>query len=416
MATVVPFIARFRQSVDWTAVERAGLDQLADRYAAAGLKVEVVFGATDAGDPWCVVQDEAGEVLAHIARIGGRIVVHSVLTDRLSEGADLSAALSGDPGAAVGGALGGEIVSLGETQTLITLVAAGLELEGGGPSVAHAAAPALNDALLSPSEGASRNPPRVVGAHDLAAPEAASPELAADARPAASGTTTPTAEPPAAALQPEAPGFLQVLAPTATDPAAPPVAEFGHAVSAAPGPTVFLGSAGGDGVPGASAAQQLAGGAGHDTLQEGGGLETVIGGAGDDRIELAVGVTAIGGAGADTFVIGPQPALGDSETLIARILDFDAEEGDRLLTWRGEQVPVVLHGEAPRSAARAQLEGGLARLNVDLDGDGKPDGYLLIREHHGPRAEPDPRLLEVLALDHGLPLPGHSLAGSDPGV
>ena len=93
MGQVVPFIARLRDSGDWSAAERARLEALADQLAAGGVDVEVIFGATDEGDPWCVVTDGAGDVLIHVARIGGKFVVHSAVDDTVDESFDLHAAL-----------------------------------------------------------------------------------------------------------------------------------------------------------------------------------------------------------------------------------------------------------------------------------------------------------------------------------
>ena len=47
MGQVVPFIARLRDSGDWTAAERARLQDLASQLSASGVHVEVIFGATD---------------------------------------------------------------------------------------------------------------------------------------------------------------------------------------------------------------------------------------------------------------------------------------------------------------------------------------------------------------------------------
>src|SRR3954468_23123809 len=93
MGQVVPFIARVRDSGDWSPGERARLEGLADQLGQSGVDVEVIFGATDEGDPWCVVTDANGDVLIHVARIGGGFVVHSAVDDALSEGGDLHAAL-----------------------------------------------------------------------------------------------------------------------------------------------------------------------------------------------------------------------------------------------------------------------------------------------------------------------------------
>lgn len=94
MGQVIPFITRISASCDWTAEERERLAELGDRLLAAGLKVEVIYGATEEGDPWCVVKDEHEEVLIHVARIGGAFVIHYVFDDSLREGDDLPAILS----------------------------------------------------------------------------------------------------------------------------------------------------------------------------------------------------------------------------------------------------------------------------------------------------------------------------------
>lgn len=94
MGQIIPFVTRVRAAHDWTAEERDRLDELERRFAEAGLKVEVVFGTTEDGDPWCVVKDDNEEILLHVARIGGTFVVHYALDDALAEGADLPAMLS----------------------------------------------------------------------------------------------------------------------------------------------------------------------------------------------------------------------------------------------------------------------------------------------------------------------------------
>ena len=57
MSNVVPFTLR-PDTGGWSAGERARLSELADRLAADGIHVRVVYGATDQGDPWCVFTDE----------------------------------------------------------------------------------------------------------------------------------------------------------------------------------------------------------------------------------------------------------------------------------------------------------------------------------------------------------------------
>ena len=103
MGQVVPFIARVRDSGDWTAAERARLQELADRLAAGGVDVEVIFGATDEGDPWCVVTDGNGDVLIHVARIDGEFVVHSAVDDARQRGRRPARGAARPPGRDRGG-------------------------------------------------------------------------------------------------------------------------------------------------------------------------------------------------------------------------------------------------------------------------------------------------------------------------
>lgn len=93
MGQVIPFITRVSASGDWTADERARLAELGERLAAAGLRVEVIYGSTEDGDPWCVVKDDNEEVLIHVARIGGAFVIHYAFDDSLRQGDDLPAIL-----------------------------------------------------------------------------------------------------------------------------------------------------------------------------------------------------------------------------------------------------------------------------------------------------------------------------------
>ncbi|MBU2154045.1 MAG: hypothetical protein KKE02_23715, partial [Alphaproteobacteria bacterium] len=130
MGQVVPFIARVRESGDWTESERARLQELADRLSAGGVEVDVIFGATDEGDPWCVVTDGNGDVLIHVARIGGAFVVHSAVDDAVNENVDLHTALRDhlDATEAVLAPQSATILPFGMTarqgQTFLALVAA----------------------------------------------------------------------------------------------------------------------------------------------------------------------------------------------------------------------------------------------------------------------------------------------------
>jgi len=129
MGQVVPFApqarsrARSPSAGDWSREERARLEALRRRFAKAGVRVEVVYGATDDGDPWCVVMDEHEEVLIHVARIGAMFVVHHALDDALREGRDLRDVLA-DRLAHEGVADGAVVVPFSRAQNLLALIVA----------------------------------------------------------------------------------------------------------------------------------------------------------------------------------------------------------------------------------------------------------------------------------------------------
>ena len=84
MSNVVPFVPRSAGG-DWTAGERERLSELAGKLEAGGAKVEAAYGVSDAGDPWCVITDQGGEVLIHVARIGGQFLIHDAAADAVQE-------------------------------------------------------------------------------------------------------------------------------------------------------------------------------------------------------------------------------------------------------------------------------------------------------------------------------------------
>lgn len=84
---------RQKISTDWTAVERLQLDTLVSCLPAS-LADEIEFGVSDSGDPWCAVLNEDGEVVLHVARIGGRFFVHSTIEPFVAESRDLPTAVA----------------------------------------------------------------------------------------------------------------------------------------------------------------------------------------------------------------------------------------------------------------------------------------------------------------------------------
>ncbi|WP_337185089.1 hypothetical protein [Phenylobacterium sp.] len=415
MGQVVPFIVRMRDSGDWSAAERARLEALADQLAAAGVHVEVVFGATDDGDPWCVVTDESGDVLIHVARIGGRFVVHSAVDDTVGESADLHTALR-DRLLATEDAVSPQsatILPFGLTarqgQTFLALLAAtAFFYETAGIGDTAQAAPATD--LAPPAD----TPPPVEDDAVVHSREAAA--QAAAPQPAPERATTliasaQTAPEPAAALASDTSGEAPVTPQVEIAPAAAPEPDIALSPTPDTGEVVTLrGGDGDDSIQGTAANEHILGGAGNDTLSGGGGQDTLDGGAGDDRLELDGGTVAIGGAGADTFVIKAPVAMGRADLLLGTIADFSADEGDRIFSFSGHAIkpppydpagkplrPTPDGGQDGSTGLTGQMNppfdgltppGGdygvtvapadWTRMEVDLDGDGASDGYILI--------------------------------------
>lgn len=426
MGQVVPFIARVRDSGDWTTAERARLQELADRLAASGVDVEVIYGATDEGDPWCVVTDGAGDVLIHVARIGGKFVVHSAVDDAINENADLHTALRDHLAAT-------EEVLADQSATILPF---GLTARQGQTFLALVVAAAFfyETTAVGGTAEAAELPDLPPDEPSMPQPDADAPVQERDL--AAQGAT----------LQPQAPGgataAAAALLPTETFAAANPDTSDDGAAAAAPieagddapatkveailpaptpaePPVTIVGTDGDDRLNGTAADERIVGGAGNDTLNGGGGHDLLIGGAGDDRIELAEGATAVGGEGADTFVIQAPVQLGNAATLLGVILDFSGLDGDKLITAGGRtiQLPArpspptddgvtTTHGEGAgdRGAGGGGFTGQgvdpnippltqppadgtfgptlvgppLTRVEIDFDGDGVIDGYVLV--------------------------------------
>lgn len=430
MGQVVPFINRVRDSGDWTAAERARLQDLADHLSASGIGVEVIFGATDEGDPWCVVTDGNGDVLIHVARIDGTFVVHSAVDDAVNENVDLQAALRERLEATEGLVAPQQtatILPFGLTarqgQTFLALVVATsffYETAGVGAEAEAAEKPAELTTESSPPPP----PPEADGPsqdRDLAAQGATLHPSGVSSAPVVAALTAPAPDPaPAAAPHQEEPSPAPAAAAQTPEPAASAQAD----AVAAPPPMVeaeprlvIHGTDGDDNLVGTAADEHIIGGAGNDTLRGGGGHDLLQGGAGDDRIELTTHAVAEGGEGADTFVVQAPAQLGHADTLLGTILDFSHLEGDTLALANGRVIHVPPRpgaGEKPMPPATdGDSSGGggggnvtgqgvdttgpaptpdhggggfgptligppLTRVEVDVDGDGVFDGYVLV--------------------------------------
>lgn len=439
MGQVVPFIMRVRDSGDWTPGERARLEELADRLAAGGVEVEVIFGATDEGDPWCVVTDGNGDVLIHVARIDGKFVVHSAVDDAVSESADLHSALR-DHLTAAEEAFAPQSATIlpftarqGQTFLALVVAAAFFYETSGVAGVAEAAeAPDLSPLPDPP-------PP------DL---EADSPLQAREVAVQGSAQQQPTPQTPSAAAT--GPAKAASAAPVVAEPPPPVTAAIvapntpasADTTQAAQAPAteraLILGTADDDLLVGTAADERLVGGEGNDTLRGGGGNDVLDGGAGDDRLELAEGAAAIGGDGADTFVVQAPTGPGGPDTLLGVILDFGEAEGDRLVTAFGQVIDTRNLRRPPDDADKKidpltdgggdvtttefrpltpgpgdfttsdfgpTVVGPPTRVDVDLDGDGAADGYLLVT-FKPPSGAP--------AEDPPIGVVGQSLGSTDP--
>jgi len=451
MGQVVPFIARVRDSGDWTAAERARLEEVADCLAASGVHVEVIFGATDEGDPWCVVTDGSGDVLIHVARIDGRFVVHSAIDDAVNEGADLHSALRERLEAT-------EVAVAPQTATILPF---GLSARQGQTFLALVAATAFFHETSGVADQAqAAELPRELITEPLAPPpevDAASQDREVVAQGAAQQPASPDPTPANTTLAPAEPDPAAPAAPreeeatetprAALEPAAGQAAPAAEILDApkAPGkaePAILIqGTDGDDKLVGTTADEHIVGGAGNDTLIGGGGHDLLEGGKGDDRIELTSGTTAVGGEGADTFVIQAPVQLGHANTLLGVILDYSTFDGDKIVTAAGRVIQLPFRppnegkttttdhggdGDGDRSGGTFTSQGGdnghptltpggtgdhdfgttltgqpppLTRVEIDFDGDGVMDGYVLVgRNGHILGGEDDPVVVTGRAL------------------
>jgi hypothetical protein len=408
MGDVLPFIARVRESGDWTAAERARLEALGRQFADSGLGVEVVFGTTEDGDPWCVVKDENEEIIVHVARIGGRFVVHYAVDDAIAEGSDLHLALAErlapmdepDPrDVVVPFSLAGR-----QAQTFIALIVA--------TAFFYETSAAFVDTGEPPEELRVEGDPPPPPATEEEAPaekrEVASNAavLSSDPEPdAGAGAVAPVEAPaPKAAVLAVAGGAVDA-APAPLPAAAAPPTQIATATLASTAVNMVRGTDGNDVLIGGTGIDHLMGGAGDDTLSGGGtnhaGYDLLQGGDGDDRIVVDAETIAEGGAGADTFVLATPAVMGHAETFLGVILDLRPGEGDRLVNDRGGVVVLTppqapsttpapsttgageMGAEQNRPAPPESLLPGFGpgrRVEVDLDGDGVVDGYVWLGE------------------------------------
>lgn len=384
MGTILSLAEWVRDSGSWTTAERGRLQALTKHFPDGG-DLEVVFGATDDGAPWCAVTNGEGEVLVHVARLADKFLVHVAGEEVVLRGDNLREALgrwltpeSERPGVVVPF----ERLQSGVDMMILVAVAALLEealrhqqaqgMEGVAWSIADspiaegAKAPTWH---LAPIEAGTANP----------APERGSgvdeSDSAVERVAAALAPETTHGDDPQPSVSPAVTAATPVQIVQASHAEGPAIHENIHVDGP---PALLVQIRGGDGddvLIGGADAEHLVGGDGDDVLIGGGGADILEGGAGDDWIVLAAQALASGGDGADTFVIGAPEVMARADTLLGTILDFSAREGDRLVTARGDVVAVP--GSDESGEASLDPRGG-QKIDVDVDGDGHIDGYVLV--------------------------------------
>ena len=364
MATILPF--PMVRGGDWTPEERARLDELAARFAGqAG--IEVVFGRSDSGDPWCVVLDAQDEVLVHVARDRGSFVVHAAADDVFVRTSDLRSAVERVLGSrwledrveVVVPFTGGSRA----VQVLTAVLVVGSFVEH------HRAEAEPTDAwVLAPSRPSKAplrdlqrdDPTKVVVATDATSPsETAGP----------ASLTAPFE--PVSAFELQRPALSEDR----------PV-EHGRQLAAE---LVAASAAVGDD----DARDIITGTAGDDRLdgRTGSGERLLLdAGPGNDELLLDHGTIAIGGDGADRFVVqtpDTAPEARANMPLLGVIADFDprldviAVDGTPTLTVVATVPTRNMFADPNVNLPMLPPLPG-AQLVVDLDNDGQPDGYVLV--------------------------------------
>ena len=389
MGTILQFAERLAEAGDWTPAERSQLRDMGAQLGEAAAGLDLVFGKTEEGDPWCVVADERSEVLLHVARIGGGFVVHAPRNDQVIESHDLWLAVS----RVLGGVLRdrrGLILpfppeAMGQPAILALMLAAAVRGDFAGTIQT------LLPAAPTPDDRPEATPMPAAPDHlQAAATEArhAAPAQAvhtAEALPAHAATPAqvPAAAPEAARAEG---GPLDARAPvqTAVAPEAAPIPRTapdpGHVPAPASAQTA------GFAPPRAPATPDA------DSAMAGASVSDAGGGAGDaapastvrtaHTVAVTSGAVAQGQSGeADDFVLtAPVKVEGANVISLGVVSGFSVGEGDRLVFANGATPAVVEVTELhPLSTSAAGVVGESGRrIGYDLDGDGREDAYVVV--------------------------------------
>ena len=464
MSNVFPFFARMTMQGDWTSGERARLLRLAEHLSGGPDDVDVAFGRTDEGDPWCVVLDHQGDVLVHVARVGGRFIIHHMVDGAFEEGTDLVDT--------VRRFMGPSWVDDEPDDVVVQLSTQGRKGQGITALIIATAfyyATAAANEDHTPSHHRLQNDdadqqPKTNGliaeladhaTHDTSAAKVLAAVEEAQANGSLHVTVSHREQAPLVQAMQLASAAAQVQAPDHAALAAP---DTGHAT-----PEHFKGEAawilanfeklvgtdGDDHLVGGPHSSLILAGLGNDHLDGGGAgkgeVDLLDGGPGNDTLVMAANTVANGGKGADTFVVRPAaetttaeapaaPGAGTSKSADAGsdksahpsfgfaaagtganadahadttaaaaadanaanqsfgvILDLNPSEGDTIKSVQGNDVTVVSTSpvtdvlfnlrDVPALHGLTAIAG--ERLVIDINGDGKADGYLLVAHTNG---------------------------------
>lgn len=90
--STLAFLGLAPDQEDWTDRERREISRL-ETVCAANQGWALGYGCAEAGDPWCIVHDQEGDVVVHIARIDRRYLVAWAQGQQPAQFATLKAAV-----------------------------------------------------------------------------------------------------------------------------------------------------------------------------------------------------------------------------------------------------------------------------------------------------------------------------------
>jgi hypothetical protein len=89
-ANVLPFARRPAYPQGWSASDLGEFHRISALLRRTGLSIEVESGLSDEGDPWLIIlREDTDDVIAHFARIDGRVIASSVTSDHVLRGREL---------------------------------------------------------------------------------------------------------------------------------------------------------------------------------------------------------------------------------------------------------------------------------------------------------------------------------------